>query len=111
MRPGRQGEDQVKRREQKQDAAGRTPGTGTGDSDGGGVTGELDATAVPEGDTSQDAVPVTPETPRGTTAPQAVGPTERGVGPPLRILPLGSGLVLIGAGLALAFLGLRLRRT
>jgi hypothetical protein len=48
---------------------------------------------------------------RGTTAPQAVAHSERAVGPPLRILPLGSGLVLIGLGLGLAFLGLRLRRT
>jgi hypothetical protein len=31
-------------------------------------------------------------------------------GPVLRILPLGSGLVLIGLGLGLAFVGLRLRR-
>ncbi|MFG3091424.1 hypothetical protein ACGGAI_27765 [Streptomyces antibioticus] len=31
-------------------------------------------------------------------------------GPVLRILPLGSGLVLIGSGLALALAGLRLRR-
>lgn len=30
--------------------------------------------------------------------------------PALRLLPLGSGLVLIGLGLALAFVGLRLRR-
>ncbi|RPF34894.1 hypothetical protein [Streptomyces sp. TLI_185] len=31
--------------------------------------------------------------------------------PVLRILPLGSGLVLIGLGLGLAFIGLRMRRT
>ncbi|WEO96374.1 hypothetical protein A6P39_021360 [Streptomyces sp. FXJ1.172] len=31
--------------------------------------------------------------------------------PVLQILPLGSGLVLIGLGLGLAFLGLRLRRS
>ncbi|MFI7401514.1 hypothetical protein ACIBW9_13730 [Streptomyces sp. NPDC049541] len=30
--------------------------------------------------------------------------------PVLRILPLGSGLVLIGLGLGLAFIGLRMRR-
>jgi hypothetical protein len=28
----------------------------------------------------------------------------------LRVLPLGTGLVLMGLGLALAFVGLRLRR-
>jgi hypothetical protein len=32
-------------------------------------------------------------------------------GPVLRILPLGSGLVLRGLGLGLAFLGLRLRKS
>ncbi|MFC5851588.1 hypothetical protein ACFPZI_06960 [Streptomyces chlorus] len=37
--------------------------------------------------------------------------TERSAGPMLRILPLGSGLVLIGLGLGLAFVGLRLRRS
>ncbi|MFJ8047900.1 hypothetical protein [Streptomyces luteogriseus] len=35
---------------------------------------------------------------------------ERPVGQVLRILPLGSGLVLIGLGLGLAFFALRLRR-
>jgi hypothetical protein len=30
--------------------------------------------------------------------------------PVLRILPLGSGMVLIGLGLGLAFVGLRVRR-
>jgi hypothetical protein len=46
---------------------------------------------------------------RGTSVPQAVTGSERAGGPPLRILPLGSGLVLIGLGLGLAFFGLRLR--
>ncbi|MFF6874979.1 hypothetical protein ACFY9S_06535 [Streptomyces sp. NPDC012474] len=60
-----------------------------------------------------------PEEPR-RTAPVASGPaeqpvreaasSERPVGPVLRILPLGSGLVLIGLGLGLAFFALRLRR-
>lgn len=31
--------------------------------------------------------------------------------PVLRILPLGSGLILIGLGLGLAFIGLRVRRS
>ncbi|AIR99473.1 hypothetical protein [Streptomyces glaucescens] len=35
---------------------------------------------------------------------------ERTREPVLRILPLGSGMVLIGLGFALAFLGLRVRR-
>ncbi|MFC5669179.1 hypothetical protein [Streptomyces incanus] len=37
--------------------------------------------------------------------------TERSTGPVLRILPLGGGLVLMGLGLGLAFVGLRLRRS
>ncbi|WP_202918299.1 hypothetical protein [Streptomyces cavernae] len=42
-------------------------------------------------------------------------PTGRGLPPAstepvLRVLPLGSGLILIGAGLGLAFVGLRVRR-
>ncbi|PWI16741.1 hypothetical protein DI272_23175 [Streptomyces sp. Act143] len=41
---------------------------------------------------------------------QAVGQAERPTEPVLRILPLGSGLVLIGLGLGLALLGVRLRR-
>ncbi|MEU6256608.1 hypothetical protein [Streptomyces sp. NPDC047043] len=44
--------------------------------------------------------------PAKSAAAQAEGPTE----PVLRILPLGGGLVLIGLGLGLAFVGLRLRR-
>ncbi|MEV0174366.1 hypothetical protein AB0I00_24990 [Streptomyces sp. NPDC050803] len=41
-----------------------------------------------------------------TTADQAAAQSE----PVLEVLPLGSGLVLIGLGLGLAFIGLRLRR-
>ncbi|WP_148663816.1 hypothetical protein [Streptomyces ambofaciens] len=36
--------------------------------------------------------------------------TEQATEPVLRVLPLGSGLVLIGLGLALGLVGLRLRR-
>ncbi|MFI0164450.1 hypothetical protein [Streptomyces sp. NPDC017095] len=42
---------------------------------------------------------------------QATGRSEAATEPVLRILPLGSGLVLIGLGLGLGLLGLRLRRT
>ncbi|WP_210585490.1 hypothetical protein [Streptomyces sp. GESEQ-35] len=41
---------------------------------------------------------------------QAAAEAESPAEPVLRILPLGSGLVLIGLGLGLALLGLRLRR-
>ncbi|PSK44128.1 hypothetical protein B0E38_07721 [Streptomyces sp. 111WW2] len=37
-------------------------------------------------------------------------PTRAAAEPVLRVLPLGSGLVLIGLGLALGLVGLRLRR-
>ncbi|WP_251094187.1 hypothetical protein [Streptomyces sp. Caat 7-52] len=49
--------------------------------------------------------PLTPD------ARQAAERGEAATEPVLRILPLGSGLVLIGLGLGLAFLGLRLRRS
>ncbi|MET7573572.1 hypothetical protein ABZT04_34530 [Streptomyces sp. NPDC005492] len=49
---------------------------------------------------------VTPSPPAHQSVTHAEDPTE----PVLRILPLGSGLVLIGLGLGLAFIGLRVRR-
>ncbi|POX61232.1 hypothetical protein C3492_22315 [Streptomyces sp. Ru62] len=49
--------------------------------------------------------------PRGPGAEQAAPPGEAPTEPVLRILPLGSGLVLIGLGLGLALLGLRLRKS
>jgi hypothetical protein len=52
------------------------------------------------------AVPEAPRRPVG----QAVGEEGPATEPVLRILPLGSGLVLIGLGLGLALLGVRLRR-
>jgi len=54
------------------------------------------------------------ETPASAEAavasPDAVAGSGSGVEPVKRIVPLGSGLVLIGLGFGLAFLGLRLRR-
>ncbi|KUN24257.1 hypothetical protein AQJ23_22040 [Streptomyces antibioticus] len=52
------------------------------------------------------AVPAASRQPVG----QAVGEERPATEPVLRILPLGSGLVLIGLGLGLALLGVRLRR-
>lgn len=66
-----------------------------------------DADVVPE--PSREAVPaasVPPQQPVRQAVSRAEDPTE----PVLRILPLGSGLVLIGLGLGLAFIGLRVRR-
>lgn len=72
-----------------------------------------------DGEQSEGAVaPESPETP-GNTAPrsqepvdaeQAAGRHVRASEPVLRVLPLGSGLVLIGLGLGLAFVALRVRR-
>ncbi|WP_165396256.1 hypothetical protein [Streptomyces sp. F001] len=42
---------------------------------------------------------------------QAVAESEATGEPVLKILPLGSGLVLIGLGLGLAFVALRVRRS
>ncbi|MGW4568706.1 hypothetical protein ACWEN3_42285 [Streptomyces sp. NPDC004561] len=85
----------------------------------------------PDGVAAQPKEPETAETPSGS-ASVSPPPAEAGLvparpsrqpagqsaaqqgndadGPVLRILPLGSGLVLIGLGLGLAFLGLRLRK-
>ncbi|MET7427655.1 hypothetical protein ABZT16_01465 [Streptomyces flaveolus] len=49
--------------------------------------------------------------PQGPGAEQAAQQGEAPTEPVLRILPLGSGLVLIGLGLGLALLGLRLRKS
>ncbi|WP_181383743.1 hypothetical protein [Streptomyces sp. NWU339] len=55
---------------------------------------------------SGEAVPV----PSGASRSPASN-TATGAEPVVRILPLGSGLVLMGLGLGLAFVGLRLRRS
>ncbi|KKD09712.1 hypothetical protein [Streptomyces sp. WM6386] len=66
-----------------------------------------DATVVPE--PSLEAVPNASPPPQRPVR-QAVTRAESPAEPVLRILPLGSGLVLIGLGLGLAFVGLRVRR-
>ncbi|MEW2074938.1 hypothetical protein AB0941_15070 [Streptomyces sp. NPDC013433] len=60
---------------------------------------------VPRTPASQAAVPEPSATSRAAE-PNAVASTE----PVLRILPLGSGLVLIGLGFGLAFVALRMRQ-
>ncbi|WP_086734798.1 hypothetical protein [Streptomyces glaucescens] len=52
--------------------------------------------------------PVAP--PEAEPPEAAVADRERTGEPVLRILPLGSGMVLIGLGFGLAFVGLRVRR-
>ncbi|MFD5446899.1 hypothetical protein [Streptomyces sp. NPDC127100] len=63
------------------------------------------AAAVPPG---RDALTPTATPPR--SEPTSGTRTEGAAGPVLKVLPLGTGLVLVGLGLALAFLGLRVRR-
>ncbi|MGP2442157.1 hypothetical protein [Streptomyces sp. JW3] len=59
---------------------------------------------------AEEAGPAPSEHPvRPGTRPAAHAGGESGTAP--RFLPLGSGLVLVGLGLALGFVGLRLRRT
>ncbi|MER7403305.1 hypothetical protein ABT373_12665 [Streptomyces sp. NPDC000070] len=68
-----------------------------------------EVTAVPEED--REAAPEPSAPPEEQPVREAAAArAERPVGPVLRILPLGSGLVLIGLGLGLAFFALRLRR-
>ncbi|MGW7264312.1 hypothetical protein [Streptomyces sp. NPDC054842] len=78
------------------------PGTdGSGDADSDGVPESADASEAP-GDTERQPPSPAPAEPSFTRS----APEE----PVLRILPLGSGLILIGCGLGLAFLALRTRR-
>lgn len=58
---------------------------------------------------SQEAA-VVPSSPPLQPVHQTVAHAEDPTEPVLRILPLGSGLILIGLGLGLAFIGLRVRR-
>ncbi|WP_217140414.1 hypothetical protein [Streptomyces sp. AC627_RSS907] len=57
----------------------------------------------------EEPAPVTSAPPPGNR-PQVGTRAGESTEPLLRVLPLGGGLVLIGLGLALAFVGLRLRR-
>ncbi|MFE0415210.1 hypothetical protein [Streptomyces tendae] len=72
-----------------------------------GVAPEDPATAPPPGRT--EAAEVSPAAPSRSPARSGT-PTRAAADPVLRVLPLGSGLVLIGLGLALGLVGLRLRR-
>ncbi|MEU7720250.1 hypothetical protein [Streptomyces tibetensis] len=67
---------------------------------------DASALALPEEPPETDPVSASPS----QQSVREAATTERPVGQVLRILPLGSGLVLIGLGLALAFVALRLRR-
>ncbi|MGY4923831.1 hypothetical protein [Streptomyces sp. 900105755] len=85
------------------------PGEGTATESAGSGVGSPAATAAQP---PREAVlaPASPSQPHPTSG-QAVGPgQEDDTEPVLQVLPLGSGLVLIGLGLGLAFVGLRVRR-
>ncbi|MFJ4687759.1 hypothetical protein [Streptomyces sp. NPDC088789] len=88
-RPGRGGEPPARATPGERDDAGVPP--------------------VPDG-TESGAPPYRDDSAPDNAGASDVGGTERPTEPALRILPLGSGLILIGFGLGLAFLGLRLRR-
>ncbi|MFC7842903.1 hypothetical protein [Streptomyces sp. NPDC057382] len=70
--------------------------------------GVTDATVPPE--VPREPVPEPPEPADEDEPVRQAATAESPATPVLRILPLGSGLVLIGLGLGLAFVGLRLRR-
>ncbi|MDL5202695.1 hypothetical protein [Streptomyces sp. ALI-76-A] len=71
----------------------------------GGVDGDLDGRA-------DGAVTAVPRAPRETALMPSAPPrgVRRAAEPRLPILPLGSGLILVGLGLGLAFVALRVRR-
>ncbi|MCQ9133863.1 hypothetical protein KMS84_24100, partial [Streptomyces sp. IBSBF 2807] len=105
-RPGRAdtGEDATAQDPEGEDVSGEDTDT---------EDGELEAGDADHGDGSAsrpaDApVPVTSAPPDSVR--QAAAQGERADGPVLQILPLGSGLVLVGLGIALAIAALRLRR-
>lgn len=84
----------------------------TGKTAGAGETGEpaeSGESAVPD----RPEATVTPEASRHAAVPAEQHVVRPGTAsePVLRILPLGSGLILIGLGLGLAFFALRLRRS
>ncbi|WP_405734408.1 hypothetical protein OG885_22475 [Streptomyces sp. NBC_00028] len=113
-RPGRRVEDDGATEE----ADSGTEDTGAEDT-GAEDTGAEDSAATDEGaeHAADGAATAVPEASRRPVAPsrqpieQAVTEATPPAQPVLRILPLGSGLVLIGLGLALALLGVRLRRS
>ncbi|MEU3612714.1 hypothetical protein ABZ725_10445 [Streptomyces sp. NPDC006872] len=89
-----------------EDTAGEDPDEVSGDAEAGDgdQVDDTDASASPA------VAPVASDGPQDAVR-QAATQGERADGPVLQILPLGSGLVLIGLGIALALAALRLRRS
>ncbi|MFA3877312.1 hypothetical protein ABS735_27140 [Streptomyces sp. MMCC 100] len=107
---GRQRPGRAEEREPEHDGTDENAGRRQ-DGDGGDGVPEDPATAtaaaVPPGQTEAARAPsVSPSRTGSQAGMRAQGAAE----PVLRVLPLGSGLVLIGLGLALGLVGLRLRR-
>ncbi|MET7913148.1 hypothetical protein ACFYS7_09000 [Streptomyces avermitilis] len=101
MRPGRE-DDGSESEDAEPTYTDRDPADG--DTEDSGV--DPGASARPE---TTDAPP--PSQHAAATAPQSVvRPGERTPKPVLQVLPLGSGLILMGLGLGLAFVALRVRR-
>jgi hypothetical protein len=89
-------------------------GTATEPAESGGRSSDAGRPAAGSAQPPREAVlapAASPTTPQPHPAGQAIGSDQDdGTEPMLHILPLGSGLVLIGLGLGLAFVGLRVRR-
>jgi hypothetical protein len=85
------------------------PSQGDEDSDTSNTQG-LDDTSPAMPASPPDEAGLVPPKPSPHPVRQAGTRAEQPTEPVLRILPLGGGLVLIGLGLGLAFVGLRLRR-
>ncbi|NUP17560.1 MAG: hypothetical protein HOZ81_15950 [Streptomyces sp.] len=93
------------RRERDGERDGSTPREAEGQDDGGSAPESAGASDDPARDAATGPS-APPGQPVRHPVSHAADPTE----PVLEILPLGTGLVLIGLGLGLAFVGLRLRR-
>ena len=65
---------------------------------------------LPDGEVTAVPEAVAPSASPPRPVRQAAAHTDRTAAPRLQILPLGSGLVLVGLGLGLALLALRVRR-
>lgn len=106
-RPGRTAEPSADEDESGGGDGGDTAGPrADGDDDGG-----ASESPAPDDSASLQQAEPTPSSPPLQPARQTVTRATGSAEPMLRILPLGSGLILIGLGLGLAFIALRVRRS
>ncbi|MEY9992784.1 hypothetical protein ABIE67_004816 [Streptomyces sp. V4I8] len=87
----------------------RGEGEREGEDDGGSAPPERSEDTDDAADAAGEAS-TAPSAPADPPAREPVAHAEDPTEPVLQVLPLGTGLVLIGLGLGLAFVGLRLRR-